>query len=216
MLDISGMNDYNSSAAMKCKSLSLEDAQCAHFANELTAESRMHGSAATYSQESRVFIGSSSDDWSRDDFAYCSTWNNKKFLDGAGQGVALSSFESHVNSVSDEVFDEMRQKDAFSFTNCCDDAQKVSSLVSETFPYLKESLPVVPNKKNFSVQSNVRNTLLEFLLAYFSSMRVICHVHEFIRRVCTVLCRFVAAIRKMPPLIVFISYKRTDFSYLPR
>ena len=173
---------------MKCKSLSLEDAQCAHFANELTAESRMHGSAATYSQESRVFVGSSSDDGNRDEFAYCSTWNNRKFVDGAGQGVALSSIESHVNSVSDEVFDEMRQKDAFAFTNCCDDAQKASSLVSEKFSYLKESLQVVSNKKNFRVQSKVRNCL------EFFSACLICQVHGFIRHVCTVLCQFVATI----------------------
>ncbi len=178
---------------MKCKSLSLEDAQCAHFANELTAESRMHGSAATYSQKSRVFIGSSSDDGNRDEFAYCSTWNNRKFVDGAGQDVALSSIESQVNSVSDEVFDEMRRKDAFAFTNCCDDAQKASSLVSEKFPYLKESLQVVSNKKNFRVQFKIRN-YLEFFSAFFSSKRVICHVHGFIRHVCTVLCQFVATI----------------------
>ena len=178
---------------MKCKSLSLEDVLCAHFANEQTAESRMHGSAATYSQESRVFIGSSSDEGNRDEFAYCSTWNNRKFVDGAGQGVALSSIESYVYSVSGEVFDEMRQKDAFAFTNCCDNAQKVSSLVSEKSPYLKESFQVVSNKKNFTVQFNVRNCL-EFLPAFFSSMDVICHVNGFIRHVCTVLCQFVATI----------------------
>ena len=215
MLDIRVMNDYNSSAAMKCKSFSLEDAQCAHFANELTAESKMHRSAAAYSQESLVFIGSSSEDGNFDGFAFCSTWNNGKFVSGAGRGVALSSFESHVNSVSDEVFDEMRQKDAFAFMNCCDDAQKASSLVSEKFPYLKESLQVVSNKKNFRVQSNVRNCL-EFFSAFFSSKRVICHVYGFIRRVCTVLCRFVATICENASVSRISCYKRTDFSYLPR
>ena len=215
MLDIRVMNDYNSSAAMKCKSLSLEDAQCAHFANELTAESRMHGSAATYSQESRVFVGSSSDDGNRDEFAYCSTWNNRKFVDGAGQGVALSLIESHVNSVSDEVFDEMRQKDAFAFTNCCDDAQKASSLVSEKFPYLKESFQVVSNKKNFRAQFNVRNCL-EFFSAFFSSKRVICHVHGIIRHVSTVLCQFAATVCENASVCRIFCYKRTDFSYLSR
>jgi hypothetical protein len=193
MLDIRVMNDYNSSAAMKCKSLSLEDAQCAHFANELTAESRMYGSAATYSQKSRVFIGSSSDDGNRDEFAYCSTWNNRKFVDGAGQGVALSSIESHVNSVSDEVFDEMRQEDAFAFTNCCDDAQKASSLVSGKFPYLKESLQVVSNKKSFRVQSKVRNCLEFFFCFFFFEACDMSRACIF-RHVCTVLCQFVATI----------------------
>ena len=200
---------------MKCKSLSLEDVLCAHFANELTAESRIHGSAATYSQESRVFIGSSSDEGNRDEFTYCSTWNNRKFVDGAGQGAALSSIESYVYSVSGEVFDEMRQKDAFAFTNCCDNAQKVSSLVSEKSPYLKESFQVVSNKKNFTVQFNVRNCL-EFLPAFFSSMDVICHVHGFIRHVCTVLCQFVATICENASVCRIFCYKKTDFSYLSR
>jgi hypothetical protein len=90
MLDIVLMSDYNSSAAMKCKSLSSNPAQCACFANEQAGMRKLQPHGLCFGSVTRISFVVFQMRGRVEKSVHCSTWNNAGDVAETGQGVALS------------------------------------------------------------------------------------------------------------------------------
>lgn len=101
MLDISTVRDYNSSAAMKCNSLTSDAVQYAHFCNELVEMSRMLGLAVFCLQKSYKASAFCFGVEMREESTFCSTWNKIQRIIRAGWSVAYSWGKSCIVQVPD-------------------------------------------------------------------------------------------------------------------
>ena len=102
MLDISTVSDYNSSATMKCNSLTPEAIQRACFVNELVGMSRMSGRVVCGFFKPCILTDFLSYKEVYEKTVYCSMWNKIQAIIRAGKGSVLSWIDSCISVVFGE------------------------------------------------------------------------------------------------------------------